>query len=135
MASERRTCQKPKGCGVKFSRPLGSRRIYCERCSPPRKPKLSEVPTLPTAVPTGEHRLVVSTRSRLEAVGRLDSPDGVMALELAELIAAGGGTQSGIASLSTAWGKAMDRALAGAKPAEDALDELRRRREAKAAGA
>ena len=137
MASERRTCPKPQGCGRKFSRPLGSRRLYCETCRPPRKRAEPLAPVI--AGPGGAAPIVgpleAATLAELEEVGRQSMSAGVEALHLARLQDAGGHTAQGAAALAKARREAFGVAMAGAKVAEDALDELRRRRLAKAAGA
>jgi hypothetical protein len=79
--------------------------------------------------------LVATIEKKLRAADRLDTPAGQMALVLAERLAAGLDTGSALATLSRELTARMDEALAGAKLETDRLDELKARRERKAASA
>lgn len=133
MASERRTCQKPKGCGRKFSRPLGSRRIYCETCSPSRSKPLVAVEVPADA---GPGPIELQAVVRLEAAGRVDTIEGQVLLRLAREADSGRATPSQLGTLGEKLIRVADVALAGvAKREPDALDEVTARRMAKAAAA
>jgi hypothetical protein len=91
-------------------------------------------------VPIGDGRAEVGamearTAAKLEAAGRLDTIEGEAALYLARQIDAGGHSGSQAAALVRQLLEASAKALAGVKSADDAVDELRRRRMAKVAGA
>lgn len=132
MASERRTCPD---CHRKFSRPLGSRRIGCETCRPPR-PKKKAPP--PVDVPSGPHGgtgdLERAAVAALTLAGRLESFEGQLWLRLAREADAAPGPK--VAALVGGLLKAKGEALAGWRPPRnDRIDELTRARERKAAGA
>jgi len=134
VASERRTCAK-KGCPTKFSRPLGSRRVYCETCSPPRKPPVSERPEAPPVpLHQGPGPLEVAAQAALTAAGRTDTFAGALWLRLAREADQAPGPK--VAVLVTAVLKARTEALEGWKPPRaDAVDELARARTRKAESA
>jgi hypothetical protein len=73
-----------------------------------------------------------ATLGQLTAAGRPGTAAGAAALVLAGQLDANVATAP---SVSNALLKALDVALAGAKPAADRLDDLQKRRERKAAGA
>lgn len=145
-------------CGAEIQQPAtGRRRLKCEECSPRRVrdrrvgalpavaavPAAVRPPTAPVRLPSagggaqpdGPGRVEAATLAELEAAERAGTSAGVEALHLARLLDAGGYTAQGAAALAKARREALAVALEGAKVAEDALDELRRRRLAKAAGA
>jgi hypothetical protein len=66
--------------------------------------------------------LVESTRGLLANEGRERSPHGIVALILAEQLMVGGGTQSGLASLSKAFREALTAARVS-RPAAPVVDE------------
>jgi hypothetical protein len=130
VASERRTCAK--GCGRKFSRPLGSRRVYCETCSPPRKPKASGEPAPVVHVGTGP--IEAAALAELTAASRVDTFAGQMWLRLAREADHAPGAKVG--TLVAAMLKVQTTALAGWKPPRnDRLDQLAAARARKAASA
>ncbi len=128
-------CQK---CGAEIPPQAGRQqpRKYCEACRPPRNrpnPRVIELPnyTGPTdalaeAVGAAAPRtgLVDALRRQLEAAGRLDTPEGALVMELAELMAAGRGkhTASGAAALSRELRAALVDALKHAEPEGDVID-------------
>jgi len=67
----------------------------------------------------------------LEAVGRLDTAAGQVALELAYRVASPHETGAAVAALAQQLGVTMTKALGGAAPAADPLDEIRARRDRK----
>lgn len=133
-----RVCATP-GCGGPIPKSAGrsAPRKYCLGCRPRRdRPNRSHVVNLPASKPDTKPRGLVATyRRRLESAGRLDLPEGEHVMLLAEMLAAGGHTASGAASLSRELRAAMDSALEGAPKVADDIDELTARRERKASGA
>lgn len=130
----------------------GRRRLKCAACSPARirdrrvrplpaagapQPQPAASPTVPTLLPSppdasGPGLIEAATLAELAAADRASSSAGVEALHLAHLLDAGGYTAQGAAALAKARREALAVALADAKPAEDAVTELQRRRAAKA---
>ena len=130
-----KTCR----CGRKFTpKPgPGRPRVRCEQCRPPekrrdRQPPMSEPVDLPGAEPLG---LVESVGRKLRETGRDRTPEGVLALQLARTLAAGGHTASGSAALARELRATLDAATAGARQAADTVDELLKRREQRRRGA
>jgi len=72
-----------------------------------------------------------ATIRELEAVGRLQSVAGQVALELAFRVASPHETGAAVASLAKQFGEAMTAALAGVAQTADPLDEIRARRDFK----
>lgn len=116
-------------------------RKYCTTCRPPRErknPRVVDMPDRDAAPKTpspGRLSLVATYRRQLEEAERLDTPDGALVLQLAELFELGDHTASGAASLSRELRAAMEVALRGAAKQGDSIDELTARRRAKAASA
>lgn len=139
MASERRTCPKPKGCGRKFSRPLGSRRLYCETCSPPRKPARGVVEGAPPPVLHGGEPgpIEAAALAQLQAVERHETVAGVLVLALARDIDAGTVTPAQKGGAGQKLIALLAEAMRGTTPPRqpDALDEITRRRMERAAAA
>ncbi|MEV1321968.1 hypothetical protein AB0J14_38470 [Micromonospora arborensis] len=73
--------------------------------------------------------LVAVVESALVKAGRDDTPEGAIALRLAETLADGGHTASGIAALAKELRATVESALKGAETASDGVDELKQRRE------
>lgn len=130
VASERKTCAKPN-CHRKFSRPLGSRRVYCEDCSPPRKP--AAAPPAPAAPELGE--IESRVLAELEQAGRAETVEAAIVLRLAREMDTGRATASQLGALAPRLLAARQEALRGVKLQTDRLDEVTARRLAKAAGA
>lgn len=65
-------------------------------------------------------------RRELAAAGRLESPQGALVMQLAELLDAGRGahTAAGAASLSRELRAAMAEAMADAQPEADVIDRI-----------
>jgi hypothetical protein len=78
---------------------------------------------------------VTSIETELRSAGRDCTPEGVLTIQLAELLTAGGHTASGAAALARELRATLDSALKDATKKADALDELAQRRMQKAAGA
>ena len=128
MASERRTC-KTKTCHTQFSRPLGSRRVYCEKCRPPRD-RQAPLPVIPTPdVLRQPGELEVAVRAELVRTERLESWRGAAAVRLARECDTATGSQ--VSSLIKQLEAAMAAALDGVPPEPDFVDEMAERRQAK----
>lgn len=132
-----RTCAK---CSAEIPPQKGSSRPrkFCTACRPPRKlpnPRIVKLQQSDGGPKTLENGLVGEYRRRLDAAGRLDSPEGAHVLLLARMFEAGGHTAAGAASLSRELRAAMDDAMRGAAKAADRLDELAARRDRKVSGA
>ena len=129
MASVRLRCQI---CRERFSKPLGSRRVNCETCRPPRA-KATALPP-PEAPKVGP--IEAQALADLEAAGRLDTVKGQTLLRLAREADSGRVTAAQLGSLASNLLKVEDAALAGARrPEPDRLDEVSERRRRKAAEA
>lgn len=129
MASERLVC---KTCHVKFSRPLGSRRIHCENCRPPRD-RQDTLPVVPVSnAPRRPGELEAAVRAELTRAERLESWRGAAAVRLARECDTATGSQ--VSSLIKQLELAMAAALDGVPPEPDFVDEIAERRQAKQAG-
>ena len=80
-----------------------------------------------------DYALLDATRAELDAVGRVDTVHGQIALIIAARMS-GFETGSGTAVLSKELRAVMAEALRGATAAMDPVDELRARRDAKCGG-
>lgn len=119
-------------CSARFTRPQGSRRKNCETCSPSRVKPITEAPSSPDIVGPIE----ASVRSQLDAVGRAESVEGLVAVSVARDIDAGRVTPAQKARVGQQLASLMAAATAGtAPPTQDALDELAQRRADRAASA
>lgn len=116
-------------CGREIVQPkTGRRRQRCEVCSPRQERSDRKAPVLqltPRAQEPEKARrksLEERTRADLEKADRLDTWQGVAALQLAELVDAGGYTAQGAAALVKAHREALEVALAGAGGDADVID-------------
>lgn len=124
-------------CGRKFTPKAGPgrprRRCYKCRPSEARRataPALSPTESAPEPVSVPKTvGLVAAVTAQLEKVDRLDTPEGAITLSLAETLALGGHTASGVAALARELRAALEAATKGAEtgPA-DVVDELKERR-------
>lgn len=130
MASIRMRCKK---CHERFTRPQGSRRIYCERCRPPARKGEATVIPLDDRAAVEANPLVESVRAELVAADRLGTAHGALAMALAEQLAAGRHTGSQYAALARELRAAQAAALTGAEPEADRLSEIAARRRARGA--
>lgn len=79
-------------------------------------------PTPPSSRPTtGIPSLVSATLEELTRAGRAETPEGLIVLTIAAQIAAGGGTQAGLASLVREFHTSKARALEGAAEKDDVV--------------
>lgn len=105
----------------------------CESCSPrdrrDRRVGVATVTELPAPALAEAGRLVEVTRAKLAELGRVDDPNGTLALLLAADLDAGTTAGAGKASIARAYLQAMEAATKGVTGASSALDELRKRRE------
>lgn len=125
------------GCGREVPKPQGRSRPrkYCLECRPRWRKPGAVVDLAPVEAKPQGVGLVATYQTRLKVADRLATPEGEHVMLLAEMLAAGGHTASGAASLSRELRAAMEEALKGAPTSADALDELATRRERKASGA
>lgn len=130
MATERTACPR---CRKRFARVVGTRRKYCEQCSPPRRPPASAAPPAPVERPPGP----VESRARieLERAGRLDTVEGLVLVNLARRLDDPATTGSQAASVARELREASRAALAGTVSSVDPLDQLEARRRERAASA
>ena len=79
---------------------------------------------LPTEAPSAGPSLYDATLAELASVGRDRCPEGVLTLELARQIGAGGHSGASLAALSGAYSKARAAAMDGAQPEADVIDGI-----------
>ena len=114
---------------------LSSRRRKADAAEPPARRAPEPPDDEPrAAAATGARAVLDATQKALDEAQATETAEGALALHLAGLIAAGGYTASGAAALSKALRDAMAEALK-ARPTNDALDELVRRRRDRLRGA
>lgn len=100
-------------------------RKYCVTCRPPRNRGSASVTTLPAREPPPvQVSLESATRQRLESVRREADPEGLLVIELARQIEAGGHSGASLASLSNAYSKALAAAMKDAQPDADVIDAI-----------
>jgi hypothetical protein len=123
-----------EGCGTPIVDALKANRRYCSDLCGKRTRRRNAATGAPARVVpppvTGASDLLDSVKKTLEAAGRLDTSMGQLALVLAQKMT-DYGTGSGIAAISRELSRVMAAALQSAEPADDPLDELRRRRDMK----
>lgn len=126
MASTRRPyCKR---CNGRFTRDIGSRRVYCTKCSPPRVAPASPALEVPVERPPGEVERVV--RKRLADAERDGTVDGVLALRLARQLDDPNLPGAQASSLARQIGDLVDKAMTGVRPEADFVDDLAARRAA-----
>jgi len=125
--------RKCESCGRSYQA-KNSRSRFCGQTCYRRHSRANPKPK-PVAAARVEAALVDAVRVELEAAGRLDSVAGQSALRLAEKMCGSADTGSGLAALSRELRGTMAEALQGANVADDLVDELKRRRDAKRAAA
>lgn len=111
-------------CGRTIEQPpTGRRRAKCLICSPLRRGerrKVAPVTALPGA--STEHPYVIAVRRKLG--DEADSADGLGILMLAELFAAGGGTQAGLVALHRRIDEALTATLKATAADDDVSDDV-----------
>ncbi|SRR6266498_3793323 len=121
-------------CGQRYEAKRRTSKYCSTRCR--TRSSRGQVVKLPTSAEHPASSGVVATyRKRLAKAGRLDTPEGAHVMLLAEAMAAAGNSAAGVALLSRELAARMADAMRGAQSKADALDELSRRRQDKAAGA
>lgn len=121
--ARRRTAKYCSGkCRVQAQRGGGTAPV---KALPPPEARFSEVGPLEEV-----------TRSQLEAAGLLDGIEGAVVLTLARRIDLAGPLETGsaFAALTKEFRASLAAAMAGAEVANDPVDELRARRDAKRSG-
>lgn len=123
-------------CGTSLEGRRANARTCSDRCRDRLKKRAQRgsVVALPpvNGAAEAESPVVVALTRELEEAGRLETTEGQHALFLCRrLAAATQDTGSGVASLSKEYRTAKAEALKGAATALSAVDELRRRRDAK----
>jgi len=120
-------------------RPYGAKRASSRFCGPTCRQRASRASAAgipPRAATSGDRAASPSDLERvvareLEAVGRLDTAIGQLAMELAYRVASPHETGAAVASLARELGATMTKALGGVAPVADPLDEIRARRDRK----
>jgi hypothetical protein len=119
-----------KECGQKFTRPHGTRRLYCFDC----RPATAEIGlhVVPSPIAQQGESVEARTRAELTTKGQEQSALGAAALVAANQIDTGGLRGMQLAALLKQWADLLEKALADA-PAEsaDELDILRQRRDSR----
>jgi len=122
-------------CGLAYDARRATSRFCSDTCGKrSQRARAAGIP--PRAATLDDHEAPPSELERvvtreLEAVGRLQSVAGQVALELAYRVASPHETGAAVASLAKQFREAMDRALAGVDRGADFLDEIRARRDLK----
>lgn len=99
------------GCGLKFETTRATAKYHSDTCRQRARRHPDQVGKGGKArAPRRRDRLQRATRRELELLGKLDSTAGIVALELAEAIDAGAESAAALASLATAYDRAMTRA-------------------------
>ena len=115
---------KRKGCGRRFTRPAGSRRVNCYECRPARgalaDATIAQFPPAQRDESIAE-TVVELTKLELLAAGRLGTRHGMVAVRIAERIDAGSHT---MAQDVKALREQMDIALAGTEDRAGEVDNV-----------
>lgn len=130
-----RTCQ----CGAPIPPQIGpgAPRKHCAKCAPPRnRGRLAlvgpstEQPastlgkgSAPAPIPD-VGPMFAATLLELRAVGRHETPEGLLLLRLAQAIDAGGGTAAGLASVAREFHASKAKAFDGAGKVADVIDGM-----------
>ena len=124
-----------RSCNV-CQRPYEAKRATSKYCGVTCRTRASRAGTTEAVVadlPTPSAGLEDALTRELDGAGRLDTWLGQSALELARRISSPHESGASIASLTKQLRETMADALKGAATADDALDELRKRRDSKRA--
>ena len=125
-------------CGVLYEAKRPNSKYHNDTCRKrgQRAPKVElSLPELLVGLGSAprDQPLVSALTRELEGAGRIDTFLGQAALELARRISSPHESGAGVASLVKQLRETMADALKGAATADDALDELRKRRDSKRA--
>lgn len=124
------TCPAPKGCGRRFTRPQGSRRKFCEDCSPSRVKPLELQASGPADDSAKPGRIEARLLADLVAVERAGTVDGLVALSVARDLDQGRVTPSQKPAVGQKLAQLRATALEGtAAPTQDRADELLQQRQ------
>jgi len=124
-----------ESCGLAYTARRVNSRFCSDTCGKrAQRARAAGIP--PRAATSDDHEAPPSELERavtreLEAVGRLQSVAGQVALELAYRVASPYESGAAVAGLAKQFCEAMDKALAGVDRAADPLDEIRARRDRK----
>lgn len=121
-------------CGLAYTARRASSRFCGDTCGKrSQRARAAGIPLLAATVDDREtpSELVQAVTRELEAVGRLESVAGQVALVLAERIGSRRESGAATASLARQFSATMTAALAGVDRAADPLDEIRARRDLK----
>src|SRR5262245_23777566 len=126
MATRRKTCPKPKGCGRQFTPARGTRRLYCYECRPEKTVagQASQAPTTP--LPTNGE-MAAAVRAELERVGKVGTVAGAIALRLARTLDDPALGAAQVASISDKLMKVMDPLTKGGPRKPDVIDAIQDR--------
>lgn len=130
VIEQRMRCRKA-GCSRRFTRPQGSRRIYCPECSPPRKPVEVEDEEPRRARVLVEGPIVTEVRAELERLDVLRSVEGVVALRIASSLDDPDLAPSSVSAMSGQLARIMAALRERAPRQRDRLDEIGQRLAAK----
>ncbi|MFF3867364.1 hypothetical protein [Micromonospora sp. NPDC001898] len=97
--------------------------------SEPSRLRTVELERIDSPPPPVRLGLVAAVEEALAKAGRTSTPEGAIALRLAETLDDAGHTASGIAALAKQLHASLDAALMGAEESGDEVDELKERRE------
>lgn len=122
-------CRK-LGCSRRFTRPQGSRRIYCPECSPPRKPAEVAEDQAPSGEPT-EGPIVAAVRAELVSLDVLGMVESAIALRLALSLDDPKLAASSVSAMSGQLTKVLAGLRERAPRQPDRLDEIGQRLAAK----
>ena len=119
-------------CGSEFE----AKRKDAKTCSATCRSNKRNQVHAPDPDEVGQNSLVKAMKAELEAAGKVDTVLGQLAISLAGRMS---GTTTGLAALSRELRSVTDAAIGvksstGPTAADDGIDELRRRRDAKRAG-
>lgn len=115
-------------CPRRFTRATGSRRLYCEECSPPRRPAVEAVEAPPAELPDGgPGPIEQAVAAELKRTGRAETIEGVALLAIArDADRLPPEKRAGVVEKLL---RVKSLALVGTKrPESTAVDELARRR-------
>lgn len=119
-----------EGCGVRYVAKTKRSRFHDERCAERsrKRRKRAGGDVVPIRSSGAVRSTVEVTQRALEEADRLETPDGVAAMRLAEKLDAGGDTGSAMAALSKEYRSTMAAATANIEEEADIVRDLEQRR-------